>query len=80
VAARIRKIRFTSESGSVELKGQATYQVLVQSGWKDPVTNNATISGSLNNVSGNVGANIAAGVGNQQSNSLSIAAGCKSCL
>jgi hypothetical protein len=54
--------------------------VLVQSGWKDPVTNNATISGSLNNVSGNVGANIAAGVGNQQSNSLSIAAGCKSCL
>lgn len=71
---------YFTESGSTELKGQATYQVLVQSGWKDPVTNNATISGSLNNVSGNVGANIAAGVGNQQSNSLSIAAGCKSCL
>ncbi|MGU1043544.1 hypothetical protein ACSEO3_26820 [Pseudomonas aeruginosa] len=33
----------------------------------------------MQNVSGNVGVNIAAGGGNQQSNSLSIAAGCSSC-
>lgn len=70
---------YFSESGTVDLRGYATYQVLVPSGWKDPVTNNATISGSLNNASGNVGVNVAAGVGNQQSNSLSIAAGCKAC-
>lgn len=71
---------FFVEAGTVDLKGQATYQVLVPTGWKDPVRNDATISNSLNNVSGNLGANVAAGVGNQQSNSLSIAAGCKSCL
>lgn len=70
---------YFTESGTVDLRGYATYQVLVPTGWKDPVTNNATISGSLNNASGNVGVNVAAGVGNQQSNSLSIAAGCKAC-
>ncbi|WP_435609620.1 heme utilization protein [Pseudomonas knackmussii] len=70
---------YFSESGTVDLRGYATYQVLVPTGWKDPVTNNATISNSLNNASGNVGVNVAAGVGNQQSNSLSIAAGCKAC-
>ncbi|PCC97806.1 hypothetical protein [Halopseudomonas pelagia] len=43
------------------------------------VINNAVLSGSLNGVSGNVGANIAAGSGNQQSNSLAIAAGCTAC-
>ena len=71
---------FFVEAGTVDLKGQATYQVLVPTGWKDPVKNDATISNSLNNVSGNLGANVAAGVGNQQSNSLSIAAGCKACM
>ncbi|MDN6859822.1 heme utilization protein [Pseudomonas sp. CAN2814] len=71
---------FFVEAGTVDLRGQATSQVLVQTGWKDPVKNDASMTNSLNNVSGNVGANIAAGVGNQQSNSLSIAAGCKSCL
>ncbi|MCG8907048.1 heme utilization protein [Pseudomonas sp. DP-17] len=71
---------FFVEAGTVDLKGQATYQVLVPTGWKDPVKNDANLTNSLNNVSGNVGANVAAGVGNQQSNSLSIAAGCKSCL
>lgn len=70
---------YFSESGSVDLSGYATYQVLVPSGWKDPVSNVASISGSLNNVSGNVGVNVASGIGNQQSNSLSIAAGCKAC-
>lgn len=71
---------FFVEAGTVDLKGQATYQVLVPTGWKDPVKNDASLTNSLNNVSGNVGANVAAGVGNQQSNSLSIAAGCKACL
>ena len=45
-----------------------------------PVVNNATMDHSFNGMSGNGGANIAAGVGNQQSNSLSIAAGCKVCM
>lgn len=45
-----------------------------------PVVNNASLSGSLANVSGNVGVNIAAGGGNQQSNSLAIAAGCNACV
>lgn len=43
------------------------------------VQNNANLLGSLNSVSGNVGVNIAAGGTNQQSNSLSIAAGCYAC-
>ena len=47
---------------------------------KTPVINNATMDHSFNGMSGNGGANIAAGVGNQQSNSLSIAAGCKVCM
>ena len=52
------------------------------SGWnnKTPVVNNATMDHSFNGYSGNGGANIAAGTGNQQSNSLSIAAGCKVCM
>ncbi len=44
-----------------------------------PVVNSAVLGNSLINVSGNVGANIAAGSGNQQSNSLAIAAGCTAC-
>ncbi|QKZ05445.1 heme utilization protein [Pseudomonas eucalypticola] len=68
------------ESGSVELNGVASYQVLTPTGWANPVNNSASVSNSLNNVSGNVGANVSAGVGNQQSNSLSIAAGCKACM
>ena len=47
---------------------------------KTPVVNNATMDHSFNGYSGNGGANIAAGTGNQQSNSLSIAAGCKVCM
>ena len=45
-----------------------------------PVVNNASLSNSLNNASGNVGVNIAAGGGNQQSNTLAIAAGCNACI
>lgn len=43
------------------------------------VENNATLVGSLNGFSGNAGVNIAAGGTNQQSNALSIAAGCSGC-
>ncbi|MBM7061997.1 heme utilization protein [Pseudomonas sp. UL073] len=43
-----------------------------------PVVNNATLNGAVT-VSGNAGINIAAGAGNQQVNSLAIAAGCSAC-
>ncbi|MGV8842639.1 MAG: hypothetical protein ACOH2I_05205 [Pseudomonas sp.] len=44
-----------------------------------PVMNTADLTSSLNNASGNVGANLVAGGGNQQSNTLAIAAGCNAC-
>lgn len=65
--------------GVLGLSGITTQQVMTPEGWRPPVTNNATITGSMNSFSGNGGANVSSGVGNQQSNSLSIAAGCKSC-
>ena len=72
--------RFTfTEEGTIELSGVTTQQVLTKDGWKDPVVNFAGMSGSMNGFSGNGGANVAAGVGNQQSNSMSIAAGCNAC-
>lgn len=66
--------------GVFGLAGVTTQQVMTPDGWKNPVTNNATLSNVGNNFSGNAGFNNAAGVGNQQSNSLSIAAGCKACM
>ncbi|WP_342741682.1 heme utilization protein [Pseudomonas jinjuensis] len=71
---------FFHEEGDVYLSGYATHQVLVFSGWTAPVINTATVNNSLNGAQGNVGANVAAGVGNQQANSLTIAAGCQTCL
>lgn len=68
-----------TEQGTIDLAGVWTQQVLTPDGWKDPVVNNATMSGSMNGFSGNGGVNVSAGVGNQQSNSLSIAAGCNAC-
>jgi hypothetical protein len=65
--------------GVLGLSGITTQQVVTPEGWRPPVTNNASITSSMNNFSGNGGANVSSGVGNQQSNSLSIAAGCKSC-
>lgn len=73
------KFKF-SAVGTFELAGSNTQQVLTRDGWKNPVINNATMSNSMNGFSGNGGANVSAGVGNQQSNSLSIAAGCKACM
>jgi len=66
--------------GTFGLAGVTTQQVLTKDGWKAPVVNNANMTNSMNNFSGNGGANVSAGVGNQQSNSLSIAAGCKACM
>ncbi|QJI29308.1 hypothetical protein HKK55_11460 [Pseudomonas sp. ADAK18] len=43
------------------------------------VTNNASLNGSGNGSSGNLGVNIAAGAGNQQSNTLSLGSGCTQC-
>ncbi|MCG6576103.1 heme utilization protein [Pseudomonas sp. AF32] len=73
------KFKF-SAVGTFELAGSNTQQVLTPDGWKNPVINNATLNNSMNGFSGNGGANVSAGVGNQQSNSLSIAAGCKACM
>ncbi|WP_063914874.1 MULTISPECIES: hypothetical protein [Pseudomonas] len=64
-----KKIR---ESSSFELSNTVSFQVLTPTGWANPVTNTATLSGSVNGGSGNLGVNVAAGVGNQQSNSLAI--------
>jgi hypothetical protein len=61
-----------SESNTWDLSNTVSYQILTPNGWANPVTNTATLSGSVNGGSGNLGVNVAAGVGNQQSNSLAI--------
>jgi hypothetical protein len=66
--------------GVFGLAGVTTQQYLTPDGWKNPVTNTAVMQNSMNGFSGNGGANVSSGVGNQQSNSLSIAAGCRACL
>jgi hypothetical protein len=73
------RLTFT-EQGTIDLSGVTTQQVLTKDGWKDPVVNYAGMSNSMNGFSGNGGANVSAGSGNQQSNSLSIAAGCRACM
>lgn len=69
-----------NEAGSLELEGTVTGSVLVVTGISEAVVNTASLNNSLGGVSGNVGVNIAAGAGNQQSNSLAIAAGCNACI
>ncbi|MFJ3376783.1 heme utilization protein [Pseudomonas sp. NPDC086112] len=66
------KSKSYSESSSFDLSNTYSYQVLTPTGWANPVTNTATLNGSVNGGSGNLGVNVAAGVGNQQSNSLAI--------
>ncbi len=66
------KAKAYTESSSFDLSNTVSYQVLTPTGWANPVTNTATLSGSVNGGSGNLGVNVAAGVGNQQSNSLAI--------
>ncbi len=64
------------EVGTIGLAGFATGYIPVVSGFNKAVVNNASLNGSIIGVSGNVGVNVAAGGGNQQTNSLSIGAGC----
>jgi hypothetical protein len=66
------KSKSYSESSSFDLSNTYSYQVLTPTGWANPVTNTASLNGSVNGGSGNLGVNVAAGVGNQQSNSLAI--------
>lgn len=68
-----------NEAGTSTLAGSVSGYIPVVTGFNTPVINTATVSGSLNNASGAVGVNIAAGGGNQQSNSLAIARGCNAC-
>lgn len=68
-----------NEAGDINLSGSVSGYIPTVVGFNTAVTNNATLSGSLNRVSGNVGVNIAAGGGNQQSNSLAVTAGCTAC-
>lgn len=68
-----------NEAGSLELDGTVSGFLPVVSGFNQAVVNNASLTDSLGGASGNVGVNIAAGAGNQQSNSLAIAAGCNAC-
>jgi hypothetical protein len=79
-SASRNKSQSFDETSSFELSKTVSWQVLTPTGWANPVTNTANLSGSVNGGSGNLGVNVAAGVGNQQSNSLSIAAGCRTCL
>lgn len=69
-----------NEEGNITLAGTVSGYLPVVSGFNQAVVNTASLTNSLANVSGNVGVNIAAGSGNQQSNSLAIAAGCNACV
>ncbi len=68
------------EAGVIALGGVVSGYLPVVSGFNQAVTNTARVTNSLGGVSGNVGVNIAAGSGNQQSNSLEIAAGFNACV
>ncbi len=71
-------LQFTEE-GTITLAGTVSGNAPLLTVFAGTVVNNATVSGSLNGASGNVGLNVAAGAGNQQANSLAIAAGCAAC-
>lgn len=68
-----------NEAGTLALDGTVSGFIPVVAGFNQAVVNNASLNNSLGGASGNVGVNIAAGAGNQQSNSLAIAAGCTAC-
>lgn len=64
-----------NEAGTATLSGSFTGNVVFVNTFDEiPHHNNARLTNSLNGVSGNIGANIAAGTGNQQRNTLSISA------
>ncbi|QXH44435.1 heme utilization protein [Pseudomonas xanthosomatis] len=61
-----------SESTSWDLSNTVSFQHLTPNGWSNVVNNTATLNNSVSGSSGNLGVNVASGVGNQQSNSLAI--------
>lgn len=66
------------DDASMVFAKAATYSIQSSSNnsyYNDGTTNAASLSGSLNNVSGNIGANIAAGAGNIQNNAMTLAVG-----
>ncbi|WP_434577053.1 hypothetical protein J3P95_12050 [Pseudomonas sp. Z5-35] len=65
-----------SDTGTFELVGNNTPQVLTLDGWKNAILNRAAV----NNVSGNGEANVSTGVDDQPSHSMAIAASCKACM
>lgn len=69
-----------SKYGEVDNSSLATTVTITKSyEFTNPLVNNTTLSGSLNNVSGNIGVNVASGSSNQQLNSLAVAVGCTAC-
>jgi len=68
-----------NEAGTTSLQGSVSGYLPVVTGFSAAVVNNASVTGSLNGASGNIGVNVAAGGGNQQSNSLTMAVGCQVC-
>ncbi|MGE6790633.1 hypothetical protein SAMN05216206_3863 [Pseudomonas guineae] len=68
-----------NEAGTLSLEGSASGFIPVVAGFNTAVVNTASLTNSLNGASGNVGVNVAAGGGNQQSNSLAVAVGCTAC-
>lgn len=69
-----------SRYGEVENSSLAASVTITKSyAFYNPLQNSATLSGSLNDVSGNIGVNVASGSSNQQLNTLAVAVGCNSC-
>ncbi|WP_440480703.1 heme utilization protein [Pseudomonas xanthosomatis] len=65
-------VKSYSESTTWDLSNTISYQKLTPNGWSNVVNNTATLNNSVSGSSGNLGVNVASGVGNQQSNSLAI--------
>lgn len=66
------------DDASMVFAKAATYAIQSSSNnryYNDGTENNAVMSNSLNNVSGNIGANVAAGAGNIQNNAMTLAVG-----
>lgn len=68
----------SDDDASMVFAKAATYSIQSSSNnryYNDGTENNAVMSNSLNNVSGNIGANVAAGAGNIQNNAMTLAVG-----
>ncbi|KAA0942540.1 MULTISPECIES: hypothetical protein [unclassified Pseudomonas] len=81
VTADGTSIAAVANTEQVSLNNSYLNQAASKHGYGKPqyVTNNASLNNSGNNASGNIGINVAAGSGNQQSNTLSLGSGCTVC-